>query len=146
MTFAKCCQIVQEDTTYGRLGAHLLEEWYQVMFPHQTLLKIADRPKGALTCINQQISTTRRSAGIPALVSGILSAKSPQAFEQVILELKRLARGSSLFSSRDETSLPQVHAMNCLKEIFKSSTLGKRCESHITDCIQLAADSLKSEM
>jgi Putative death-receptor fusion protein (DUF2428) len=50
------------------------------------------------------------------------------------------------FSEKDETNLPQVHAMNCLKEIFKSSSLGKKPESHIADCLQLAADSLNSDV
>lgn len=103
--------------------------------------------QGALQCIFEQTSTTRRSAGIPALVTGILSAngKSP-AFEDVMTELKSLARRPVALSETDETNLPQVHAMNCVKEIFKSSTLGKRSDKHIPDCLQLAADSLTSDM
>lgn len=98
-------------------------------------------------CIYEQSSTTRRSAGIPALMTGILSAnaKSP-ALEDVMAQLKRLARQSAAFTEKDETNLPQVHAMNCLKEIFKSSSLGKRCENHIADCLQIAAESLKSKL
>jgi hypothetical protein len=145
-TFTKCCQLVQEGTSYGRLGDHLLDQWYQVMFWCQILCITTNRHKGTLTCINQQTSVTRRSAGIPALMSGILTAKSPQAFDRVIFELRNLARNIELPQGRDETNLPQVHAINCLKEIFKSSILRKRCESHVTDCIQLAADCLKSEM
>jgi hypothetical protein len=145
-TFTKCCQLVQEGTDYGRLGAHLLDQWYQVMFWRQILCIITDKHKGTLTCISQQTSVTRRSAGIPALMSGILTAKSPQAFDQVIFELKSLARNTELSQDKDEANLPQVHAINCLKEIFKSSILGKRCDSHLTDCIQLAADCLRSEM
>jgi Putative death-receptor fusion protein (DUF2428) len=112
----------------------------------QILYITTDRHKGTLTCISQQTSVTRRSAGIPALMSGILTAKSSQALDKVIFELKNLARNTEPFQGRDEANMPQVHAINCLKEIFKSSALGKRCESHLTDCIQLAADCLKSEM
>lgn len=61
-------------------------------------------------------------------------------------ELKSLAGRPVTLSETDETNLPQVHAMNCVKEIFKSSTLGKRSDKHIPDCLQLAADSLTSEM
>jgi hypothetical protein len=98
-------------------------------------------------CIYEQSSTTRRSAGIPALMTGILSAysKTP-ALEDVMEQLKTLARQPAAFTAKDETSLPQVHAMNCLKEIFKSSSLGKRCDNHIADCLQIAAESLKSKM
>lgn len=61
-------------------------------------------------------------------------------------ELKSLSRRPLSLSETDETNLPQVHAMNCVKEIFKSSTLGNRSDKHIPDCLQLAADSLTSEM
>ena len=98
-------------------------------------------------CIHEQSSTTRRSAGIPALMTGILAANSESpAINKVIAQLKTLARQPAAFTAKGETNLPQVHAMNCLKEIFKSSSLGKRCENHIADCLQIAAESLKSEM
>ncbi|KAB8289792.1 hypothetical protein EYC80_010425 [Monilinia laxa] len=126
LTFAKCCQLSQCNAS-----SELLDVWY----------------KGALQCIFEQASTTRRSAGIPALITGLLSAngKSP-AFEDVMMELKSLARRPVTLSGTDETNLPQVHAMNCVKEIFKSSTLGKRSDKHIPDCLQLAADSLTSDI
>ncbi|KAA8564146.1 hypothetical protein EYC84_012123 [Monilinia fructicola] len=126
LTFAKCCQISQY-----LASSELLDVWY----------------KGALQCIFEQASTTRRSAGIPALITGLLSAngKGP-AFEDVMMELKSLARRPVTLSETDETNLPQVHAMNCVKEIFKSSTLGKRSDKHIPDCLQLAADSLTSDI
>lgn len=61
-------------------------------------------------------------------------------------ELKKLSKQPVQLSETDETNLPQVHAMNCLKEIFKSATLGKRSESHMADGLQISADSLNSEM
>src|ERR1700738_481966 len=86
---------------------------------------LADTGQGTLACIHAQASTTRRSAGIPALMTGILSSQSPSSvFEDVIMDLKILARQPVLPSEKDETNLPQVHATNCLKEIFKGSTLG----------------------
>ena len=80
-------------------------------------------------------------------MTGILSsnAKVP-AFPDVMEELKSLSRQPVQLSETDETNLPQVHAMNCLKEIFKSSTLGKRSESHMADGLKISADSLNSEM
>jgi hypothetical protein len=145
LTFTRCCQVVREVRIYGRLGVHLLDEWYQVKPSVQTLCLVTHERKGTLACINQQTSTTRRSAGIPVLMCGILCAKPLEAFEQAISELKGLARHSNPFLGRAETIQSQVHAMNCLKEIFKSSTLGRRCENHITDCLQIAAESLRSE-
>jgi hypothetical protein len=103
--------------------------------------------QGALDCIFEQVSTTRRSAGIPALLTGIMTANSKKpAFEDIMLNLKSISREPAHQSETDQTSLPQVHAMNSLKETFKSSILGRRAESHIGDCLQIAVDSLKSEM
>lgn len=81
------------------------------------------------------------------MMTSILSANANRpAFNDVMTELASLARRPVELLEKDETNLPQVHAMNCLKEIFKSSTLGKKAESHIAECLQLAADSLSSEM
>lgn len=103
--------------------------------------------QGALQCISEQASTTRRSAGIPALITGILSSMALKpAFEDVMGELKVLVRKPVKQTKFDETNLPQVHAMNCLKEIFRSSILRKRSESHIAECLRIAADSLNSDM
>jgi hypothetical protein len=100
-----------------------------------------------MRCIFEQMSTTRRSAGIPALMTGILSANSTTpSFHDVMNDLNSLARQPVSLPAKDETNLPQVHAMNCLKEILKSSTLGRKAESHLADCLQLASDSLNSEM
>ncbi|KAM3083132.1 hypothetical protein ACMFMG_003796 [Clarireedia jacksonii] len=131
LTFARCSQLSQYHTFRSHTIDKMLEKWY----------------KGTLQCIYEQASTTRRSAGIPALITGILSSNaSNPAFEVVMMELKSLARRPVALSQIDETNLPQVHAMNCVKEIFKSSALGKRADKHIPDCLQLAADSLTSEV
>jgi hypothetical protein len=73
------------------------------------------------------------------------SSKDP-TFEDVMSKLKSIASQPVQRSDTDQTNLPQVHAMNSLKEIFKSSTLGKRSENHIGECLQIAVDSLESEM
>jgi hypothetical protein len=67
-------------------------------------------------------------------------------FEDVMGKLKSIAREPVQKSDIDQTNLPQVHAMNSLKETFKSSTLGKRSENHMGECLQIAVDSLESEM
>lgn len=93
------------------------------------------------------MSTTRRSAGIPALITGIMvaNAKAP-AFGEIVNRLKSIATEPAYQSPTDGTSLPQVHAMNSLKDMFKSSALGRKAESHIGGCLQIAVDSLRSEM
>ncbi|KAK2050667.1 hypothetical protein LZ31DRAFT_512065 [Colletotrichum somersetense] len=136
LSFATCCQLVKhlDDPTAGHGGEEtLLEIWY----------------KGTKECIFAQASTTRRSAGIPAMITGIVSANAPQpSFDKVIEELVTIAQKPAYNSESDGSKLPQVHALNCLKDMFKSSfitQLGKSAP-HIPRCLELAASSLKSEV
>ncbi|OHW95084.1 heat repeat protein [Colletotrichum incanum] len=136
LSFATCCQLVKhlDDPKAGHGGDEtLLDIWY----------------KGTKECIFAQASTTRRSAGIPAMITGIVSANAPRpSFDKVIEELVTIAQKPAYNSESDGSKLPQVHALNCLKDIFKSSfitQLGKSAP-HIPQCLELAASSLKSEV
>lgn len=42
--------------------------------------------------------------------------------------------------------LPQVHAMNCLKDIFTNTQLGPGTEPYIADTLDIAAGCLESDM
>ncbi|RTE75329.1 hypothetical protein BHE90_010223 [Fusarium euwallaceae] len=136
MTFSTCCQQVkhldQGDT--GAEGPDLLETWYN----------------GTLDAIYAQVSTTRRSAGIPSMMTGVLSANAANpSFEQVMAKLMEIASQEARAAETDGSNLPQVHAYNCLKEIFKSSYLkamGNKSEKFLTQCLELAANGLKSEL
>lgn len=83
------------------------------------------------------------------MLTGILSAndKSP-SFEKVIADLVKIARKGARVSETDGSNLPQVHALNCLKDIFKSAQLTQlgKTESHIPECLELAAGCMKSEV
>ncbi|KAI8966857.1 putative death-receptor fusion protein-domain-containing protein [Daldinia sp. FL1419] len=130
-TFTSCCQLVKWLPYPSNEKTSYLDQWYE----------------GALSCIHTQASTTRRSAGIPALIVGILSSNANQpSFEDVIRKLHDIGRRPALASETDGSNLPQVHALNCIKDIFKSSYLSKRAEPYLTDCLELAASSLKSEI
>ncbi|KAI0383072.1 putative death-receptor fusion protein-domain-containing protein [Hypomontagnella monticulosa] len=130
-TFTSCCSLVKFFLGDLDAGPNLLDEWYQ----------------GALNCIHTQASTTRRSAGIPALIVGILSSNADRpSFEDVIHNLQEIGCRPALVSETDGSNLPQVHALNCIKDIFKSSYLSSKAEPYLTDCLQLAANSLKSEI
>ncbi|KAI0506793.1 putative death-receptor fusion protein-domain-containing protein [Xylaria bambusicola] len=130
-TFTACCQLVQTMSDHQSIGSDLLEKWYE----------------GALNCIYTQGSTTRRSAGIPAIIVGILAAKTDgPSFRIIIEKLQEIGRQPAFVSETDGSNLSQVHALNCLKDIFKTSFLSQRAEPYLTDCLQLAALSLQSEV
>lgn len=134
LTFATCCQLTQSlERVFANVtvSSELLRDWYQ----------------GALLCIESQASTTRRSAGIPSLVTAILSANaSSPSFEEVFHTLGEIAKKHARLTETDGSNLPQVHALNCLREVFRSSLLSKKAENHLAVSLQLAANSLKSEI
>ncbi|WZH44845.1 putative death-receptor fusion protein-domain-containing protein [Fusarium acuminatum] len=137
LTFSTCCQLVKhlnQGQDADESGTTLLEQWYT----------------GTLEAINAQVSTTRRSAGIPAMMTGVLSANATNpSFEQVMSKLMEIASQEARVTETDGSNLPQVHAYNCLKEIFKSSYLtaiGNKSEKFLPQCLELAANGLKSEL
>jgi Putative death-receptor fusion protein (DUF2428) len=102
-----------------------------------------------MECIFAQDSTTRRSAGIPAMMAGILGANAETpSFDDVIESLLSVARKPSRITETDDSMSPQVHALNCLKEIIRSARLmylGKT-EKYLPQCLELAATCMKSEV
>ena len=46
----------------------------------------------------------------------------------------------------DLESLPQVHALNCLKDIFTDSRFGLSTEIYVADTLDIAASCLESQM
>ncbi|CAK7216519.1 hypothetical protein SBRCBS47491_002858 [Sporothrix bragantina] len=137
-TFTLCCQLAQDPmvTAPGTpQNETLVSIWY----------------KGTLDCIRSQVSTTRRSAGIPALFSGILASSNtsqPAFFDDAIRTACSIAQEPVDFAGRaaDGSRLPQVHAFNCLRDVFRSSLLSKRAERLLPECLQLAANSLRSDV
>ncbi|KAL7821559.1 putative death-receptor fusion protein domain-containing protein [Trichoderma aethiopicum] len=132
-TFATCCQLTKHlDPVEG--GESLLDVWY----------------KGTLKEIFTQRSTTRRSAGIPSMMTGILSANAPRpSFEDAMAKLIEIASIEARVVETDGSNLPQVHAYNCLKDIFKNSLLtsmGNKSEKYLPQCLELAASGLRSEV
>ncbi|KAK0621320.1 putative death-receptor fusion protein-domain-containing protein [Bombardia bombarda] len=134
LTFTACCQLTRNLQAVFPEAAgseNFLREWY----------------KGTIDCIMTQASTTRRSAGIPSLIAAILSANTDSpSFGEIFSTLEGIAKKDVLLTETDGSNLPQVHALNSLREIFRSSTLSKKAESYLAITLHLAANSLKSEV
>lgn len=103
-----------------------------------------------LLCIQDKATAiTRRSAGIPALMSGIIAAEQPAGgpfFVRAMQDLVAEASVEGKSSNIEESRLPQVHALNCIKEIFTTSRLSAASEACITQGLDLAARTLNSNM
>ncbi|KZF21661.1 hypothetical protein L228DRAFT_283801 [Xylona heveae TC161] len=131
LTFSACC--IRSSKSKEPEVRQLLTIWY----------------KNALFCIRDKASTTtRRSAGIPSLITGILSADlGGELFRQVVKDLQAIGGAAvSTDGEMQEGDLPQVHALNCLKDIFKSAKLGPSSEPYVPETMDLAAASLGSSI
>ncbi|KAL8734098.1 MAG: hypothetical protein Q9181_003306 [Wetmoreana brouardii] len=128
-TFAACC--FQCARSKHRETRALPKRWYQ-----KTIL-----------CIQQRSSSlTRRSAGLPAMITGILSAKlGDEFFSTVVRDLQAIAGAEIKGDTNDEhIQLPQVHAFNCLKDIFTDGRFGGSVQHHMSTSLELAVDALES--
>lgn len=129
-TWQSCC--VRCKDLRGPSGSPMLEDWY---------MSVLDILRNNVT-IN-----TRRSAGLPSLLCGILVAdKSGGLLSRAFADLEAIARKDVDAVLADEGSLAQVHAMNCLKDVLKNTRLGEQTQHHVPIALQLAADALRSEV
>ncbi|KAF2220167.1 putative death-receptor fusion protein-domain-containing protein [Elsinoe ampelina] len=129
-TFALCCSQLTE------------------CFPDEagTIVKLYDQTISTIT--STTTINTRRSAGLPAMLAGLLTSASPESglFKRAVHELSSIASDANLPSELDYQSLPQVHALNCLREIFKHSKLGQRSEPYLSDALALSGSCLTSDL
>ncbi|KAF2025373.1 HEAT repeat protein-like protein [Setomelanomma holmii] len=127
-TFAAiCCRCTSSNIPAIRA---LPETWYK-----ETLLSIQDKA-GAIT---------RRSAGIPALMASILAADTGDLFSRAMTDLVAEASVEAQSANIEESRLPQVHALNCIKEFFTTSRLNVASETYMGQGLELAARTLNSE-
>ncbi|RMZ75500.1 hypothetical protein DV737_g5279, partial [Chaetothyriales sp. CBS 132003] len=94
----------------------------------------------------QAASLTRRSAGLPALINSVLSAQDAQFFHTVIsdLTLKTRQPVRAADDGGAEPQLPQVHALNCIKDIMHNSRFRAVNEAYLSQLLELGAESMTS--
>ena len=96
-------------------------------------------------CIEAKAAAlTRRSAGLPAMVTGILAAyPNHPFFAKAILDLQKIANAPVVRNgNHTNLRLSQVHALNCLKDIFTNSQLGSSTENYLASTLVIAVDCL----
>lgn len=101
-----------------------------------------------MLCIqNQTTINTRRSAGLPSLMVGIIIADDSKGelYHRAVRDLTVEAIKPVDATANQDGGLSQVHAMNCLKDMFKNSRLGEKSEPHVPEALSLAASCLSSE-
>ncbi|KAL1953304.1 hypothetical protein VTO42DRAFT_3034 [Malbranchea cinnamomea] len=128
-TFASCCQRCGQSKDPAIVS--LPESWYN------DILTIID---------DQAAKLTRRSAGIPALVTGVASScVGTPFFQRIIDDLQNIANSPANENTEEANQrLPQVHALNCLKDMFMNTLLGPSTEKYIVSALNISADCLGS--
>ncbi|KAJ8109246.1 hypothetical protein OPT61_g7601 [Boeremia exigua] len=131
-TFAAFCRRCATSKIPGLKA--LPDVWYQ-----ETLRSMQDKA-GAIT---------RRSAGIPTLMASIIAAEpeaSSKLLARAMTDLINEASVEAQHTNIEESRLPQVHALNCIKEIFTTSKLSVASEAYIAQGLELAAKTLNSNI
>ena len=129
--FTACCIECGQCTDPRTMS--LLDTWYA-----QTISSI-DRKASALT---------RRSAGLPAMMTAILTSNPDgHLFDTAVEELQSIAsRPVSMVHKHGKSALPQVHSMNCIKDIFSNTQLGPSAERYLESSLHIAVQSLNHDI
>ena len=82
------------------------------------------------------------------MITGVLAAyPSGPFFDDVVLDLQAIADAPiTRPAGKSDLKLPQVHALNCLKDIFTDSRFGPSTEGHIEIALGIAISSLENDM
>ncbi len=82
------------------------------------------------------------------MIIGILAAyPSGDFFNDVLLDLQAIADAPLNHTTNvDELRLPQVHALNCLKDVFTDARFASGTEPHMSSTLDIATFCLDSQM
>ena len=75
-----------------------------------------------------------------------MASVSEASFGDTIHDLQEIASTPIEATPSNITRLPQVHALNCLKDVFSHSSLGPSTEMFLAGTLQIAVDCLDSQM
>ncbi|AGO12612.1 AaceriAER273Cp [[Ashbya] aceris (nom. inval.)] len=115
-----------------------------------------DIPEQMETWLNESIKSlqtktqyiTRRSGGLPYLVSCILSAEKDRTrpwLKRTYEDLSNIAR-IPILEHEDKLDLPQVNAFNCIRSLFINSMLSEACAPYVYPALELCLENFTSPL
>ncbi|KAJ7373357.1 hypothetical protein OS493_012949 [Desmophyllum pertusum] len=134
--FAKLCAVLWRSTDTDL--RQLPEQWLQTLLDDLT----SDIPSEALC-------GTRRSAGVPFFIQAIVttepSAAARACFKRVMIELLRIASKPTGDFKICDSTLPQVHACNILRALYRETKLGEGVFPFVSDGVVVAINGFHSD-
>ncbi|GAV51138.1 hypothetical protein ZYGR_0AD03210 [Zygosaccharomyces rouxii] len=126
-SFIACCTKVSKDYPAQ------LEEWLKIVLD-------------SLELKTQMI--TRRSGGIPSLLTTILAAERGKERPLLKSAFNNLERVASLpaIQHLEKIDLPQVNAFNCIRSIFVESRLSEPCAPYVPSALNLSLKHFTSDI
>lgn len=91
---------------------------------------------------------SRRSAGLPYLISGILVATAPQKnrikdfMEVAFIDLLLIVTEKVANGQQSMVDLPQVNAFNCMTQIFKESSLKEHYKKYLCQALDASLKNI----
>lgn len=110
-------------------------------FDHQRALHIVWSQIKQLRLRKKLRSVTRRSAGLPLLVTSTLTVHYDA---QVVNALFELANQSFAEGELEELEIPSVHGMNCIKAVLTDASLSKESAEFIEPALELCFSCFRS--
>ena len=82
------------------------------------------------------------------MMTGILAAyPNDPFFDKAMLDLQEIANTPVVWERNHvDIRLSQVHALNCLKDIFTNSRLGSSTEMHLSTTMVIAVNCLENSL
>lgn len=106
--------------------------------------------KSILQIMGKSNSVTRRSAGLPSLIVGIVIADphpDRPLLRSTFEKLEEFARlPAALSADGTKVNLPQVHALNCLRGMFTDSRLSSSSQEFLGRGLELSVGCFASEV
>ncbi|KAL8837449.1 MAG: hypothetical protein Q9170_002535 [Blastenia crenularia] len=140
-----CWRALKESSTFtiGCLENLLFNNWLNFDIEEPSLQSLKRSLSAVVNAFSRMILEHKRF-----LWNGtsILTAYPEGSFfDSIVQDLQAVAdKAPSESSDVEEMSLPQVHALNCLKDIFTETKFGNSIEQHMPLSLEIAVHSLKS--
>ncbi|KAK5078950.1 hypothetical protein LTR64_002630 [Lithohypha guttulata] len=132
-TFLTCCQKARSDGPTQLRG--LTDQWFDEALKELEF---------------QADKLTRRSAGLPAIFAALLDPSSnahfSASFEALVVIASQSQPSVDPATTQNKLRLPQVHALNCIKDIMTNSRFRTMTEPVVVPTINLAAQCMSSSI